>query len=328
MDAQTLGQTIIRLRKKAGMTQEALGKAVSVSTQAVSRWERGGSPDLGILCTLADVFGVSVDMLLNHHTVGKGLTINQLLQQELLTVPEEQRMKRTWELAWEMMKITASSFDPTGDSCYRLMTASENPDRTEAQEPESVPIVTYVAHDSGLMQAATASDFQYLLLMPDPERGFASIMKTPDAYRELFAFLAKPNRLEMFTFLYNVKEGAHFTASLAAQKLGLSEEEAETILAEMAELRLANDYPAQTAEGAIHIYQRCFDTALIPFLYFATELMHAQDFVNLVQTRGKPFLSAPLGTGALSPDWRTKEYIANHAENGQYASPYIVGNTY
>ena len=41
MDNNLIGEQITRYRKALNMTQEELGKAVGVSTQAVSRWENG-----------------------------------------------------------------------------------------------------------------------------------------------------------------------------------------------------------------------------------------------------------------------------------------------
>ena len=45
MDTKLIGEQITRYRKGRNLTQEELGKAVGVSTQAVSRWENGGAPD-------------------------------------------------------------------------------------------------------------------------------------------------------------------------------------------------------------------------------------------------------------------------------------------
>ena len=45
----TIGETIKKLRKAKGMTQEELAEVIHVSYQAVSKWENGGSPDLEIL---------------------------------------------------------------------------------------------------------------------------------------------------------------------------------------------------------------------------------------------------------------------------------------
>ncbi|MFQ7536648.1 MAG: helix-turn-helix domain-containing protein [Clostridium sp.] len=51
------------LRKQRGITQEELAKAMQVSTQAVSKWECGGTPDAMLLPRLADYFNVSIDYL-------------------------------------------------------------------------------------------------------------------------------------------------------------------------------------------------------------------------------------------------------------------------
>jgi transcriptional regulator with XRE-family HTH domain len=48
------------------MPQSKLADILNVTRQAVSKWERGeGFPDISILCEVANVFGVSVDCLLN-----------------------------------------------------------------------------------------------------------------------------------------------------------------------------------------------------------------------------------------------------------------------
>lgn len=59
-----LHEKIIHCRRKCGLSQEALGEAVGVSRQAVSKWETGDAiPEVTKLVALADVFGVSVDFL-------------------------------------------------------------------------------------------------------------------------------------------------------------------------------------------------------------------------------------------------------------------------
>ena len=47
-----IGETIKKLRKAKGMTQEELAEVIHVSYQAVSKWENGGSPDLEMLPVL------------------------------------------------------------------------------------------------------------------------------------------------------------------------------------------------------------------------------------------------------------------------------------
>ena len=61
---QALATNIRTLRERANLTQEALGTPLSVTGQAVSRWEKAQSaPDVALLPELADIFGVSMDVL-------------------------------------------------------------------------------------------------------------------------------------------------------------------------------------------------------------------------------------------------------------------------
>ncbi len=65
----TLGQRIQELRKQAGMSQEALGEALGVSRQAVSKWEGdNGIPELDTLIAMSRLFGITVGQLLGVET--------------------------------------------------------------------------------------------------------------------------------------------------------------------------------------------------------------------------------------------------------------------
>ena len=59
-----IGIQIARLRKEQEITQTALAEYLSVSPQAVSRWENGASiPDVCLLPQIAAFFNVSIDDL-------------------------------------------------------------------------------------------------------------------------------------------------------------------------------------------------------------------------------------------------------------------------
>lgn len=62
---KTIGQIIRELRIELNITQEELAELISVTPQAISKWERGvGYPDITQIVPLANVFGVSTDVLL------------------------------------------------------------------------------------------------------------------------------------------------------------------------------------------------------------------------------------------------------------------------
>ena len=65
MKDNLFGKNLKNLRFGEGRFQRALGERVGVCNQAVSFWESGSrEPDLDMLVKLAEVFNVSVDLLL------------------------------------------------------------------------------------------------------------------------------------------------------------------------------------------------------------------------------------------------------------------------
>ena len=81
----TFGQTIKSLRREANMTQESLAELLSISPQAVSRWETDvAMPDISLLPPLANLFNVTTDF--GNTTTKK--KIIKLLCVQLLSIPE------------------------------------------------------------------------------------------------------------------------------------------------------------------------------------------------------------------------------------------------
>jgi transcriptional regulator with XRE-family HTH domain len=62
-----ISEKISSLRKAHNLTQEALGEAVGVSAQAVSKWEKGDSlPDISVIPDICRTFGISADTLIGN----------------------------------------------------------------------------------------------------------------------------------------------------------------------------------------------------------------------------------------------------------------------
>lgn len=70
----SFGQTIKSLRREANMTQENLAELLSISPQAISRWETDvAMPDISLLPPLANIFNVTTDFLLGMETYQKDM---------------------------------------------------------------------------------------------------------------------------------------------------------------------------------------------------------------------------------------------------------------
>ena len=82
-NTQAFGLKLAQLRKNADMTQSDLAERLNVTRQAVSKYEIGDSfPDVTILVTLVEIFGVSVDELIGagSPTAGEAAILNSLAQ--------------------------------------------------------------------------------------------------------------------------------------------------------------------------------------------------------------------------------------------------------
>lgn len=89
----SLAEKLAALRKQKGLTQMELAAYLSVSRQAISRWEVGASvPSTDNLRVLAELYGVTVDYLLN------GGTAEVPNQTETEPVPERKAKAPRWNV--------------------------------------------------------------------------------------------------------------------------------------------------------------------------------------------------------------------------------------
>ena len=107
MTKSILGEMIAKYRKENKMTQEELGKAVGVSTQAVSRWECGGMPDVWLLASIADTLHVSIDALFGRDG-GSAIDVKELLYQSIVSAPKENCVEQMLDYIWTIQQASIS----------------------------------------------------------------------------------------------------------------------------------------------------------------------------------------------------------------------------
>ncbi|TCZ73180.1 helix-turn-helix domain-containing protein [Paenibacillus albiflavus] len=78
---EKIGKNIASLRKKKDITQMGLADQLGISYQAISNWERGETmPDISKLPVLAEIFGVSIDEILDDGKEAK--LIKKVIEQD------------------------------------------------------------------------------------------------------------------------------------------------------------------------------------------------------------------------------------------------------
>lgn len=106
MSDTLFGERLRALRKRAGLTQQAVAQRLSIHRTAYTKYETSGvMPDPQGLVLLAEMFGVSVDYLVGRDTApitvteqqGNGVELS-LVEQQLLQIfrqlsyPEQQEL--------------------------------------------------------------------------------------------------------------------------------------------------------------------------------------------------------------------------------------------
>lgn len=77
-----IGDNIRKYRKQKDMTQEQLADRLGVSYQSVSRWENGATyPDLELLPSIAEMFGITMDELMGMPDVNKEKQAEQVFDE-------------------------------------------------------------------------------------------------------------------------------------------------------------------------------------------------------------------------------------------------------
>ncbi len=115
LNSKSIGNKIATARKKVNLSQAELAQQVSISSQAVGKWERGESmPDITTLNRLAEIFGVDLNYFSEsfHSADVKTATIAPVERQADELSPSKQRKKFDWN--WDMSKGNWADADFSG----------------------------------------------------------------------------------------------------------------------------------------------------------------------------------------------------------------------
>lgn len=260
MQENTVGVQIARFRKNLGITQEELGKAVGVSTQAVSRWENGGLPDAALLPQIADALGVTIDALFGRDQETPP-DITDMLVRWVRALPPGKRLSGISRVLWEA-------------TIRALSMITVNLEYADGCMLEGVPIEkekpllrTMLAVDEGLVLSIGAKDMAFFSVFPEPEEGYDHFFLKNDTYRKVFSALAEPGALELLLLLHSEKMSFHL-APVLAKRMGASVEETARLLDILEHAELLQKMDLMLEDGPAPAYTIGHDHGLVPFLYF------------------------------------------------------------
>ena len=265
MKKTNLGETIYKLRKQRGITQEELGRAVNVSTQAVSKWEHGGSPDAEMLPLLADYFHVSIDSLYGRsETAARNIFDDVLI--DLINKSKEERFEHAFQICWAMIRGLVG-IDLVKNIYYD--------NRPQLPKESEMFMKSLISLDEGVAYMLLKKEFHYFMLFPEPKGGFNQELADAADYTELFSFLAKPDTVKILLFIF-ANKAQSFTASLIVSRLKIEEAAVLMILDEMTDRSWLYRTEIETEDKLLISYQLSGDNQILPFLIIAKALIDSQ----------------------------------------------------
>lgn len=115
LNSKSIGNKIAEARKKINLSQSELAQQVSISPQAVGKWERGESmPDITTLSRLAEIFGVDLNYFSDSfQTSTPLLSTNDQPNPDFVDVSDS-RPRKKFDWNWDMSKGNWADADFSG----------------------------------------------------------------------------------------------------------------------------------------------------------------------------------------------------------------------
>lgn len=197
----TLGQRIQQLRKDKGLSQEALGEALGVSRQAISKWESDLTiPEIDKLIALSRLFGTSVGVLLGVEEDSPNAPADELTDRELEAVEtiverylERARPKRSRRQLWPVLAALAAALilifwvkGRLDDLDYRMGALQSNVNSISGSVSGQINAMTDQIQDLLAQEASLLADSGCTVTSADIAAGtmLVDVYITPKAYTE------------------------------------------------------------------------------------------------------------------------------------------------
>ena len=261
-----LGQQIKKYRTEKGLTQEQLGELVGVTTQAVSKWERGGVPDAELLPSLSHALGVSIDALFGMEEQSAPIT----LVRKLSRMNKDDAFRYAFDLCWSML-IGVHALTPESSDDY-LLSMLNGP----AINLETPPRFSTIYYDQGILNARTSPNLNHFFLMLEPKNGLRSHLSDLEGIQRVFAALADPDTLQILLYLYT-RLNTPIAASLISQNTGFSIQKVDSHMEVLCQAGCAKRTAIATSEGEIYSYMFTQEAAVVALLCLADEIRLCED---------------------------------------------------
>lgn len=286
-NVKNIGSVIAELRKKKGVTQEGLAKAVGISAQAVSKWENGGVPDVELLPEIADFLKISVDELLGRSAINVNIT-TAILDYVRTTKPDsEERFRAVFELCWD---IERSIFDFCSEVNEEVVAETTVKDYETINKPDGQQN-SCVLTDYGFTQMGIANRLQYFMCVPELKDKQKSLFDNVD-YTAFFGALSDKDVFRAFVFLFSRDAKKAFTEHLLMKELHVPAEKAQEIVRILTKYQMIRTTQLELDDEIKDVYNLIPQPTFVGLLIFAREMVDpTHRFAYYSDNRSKPLLA-------------------------------------
>ncbi|MCM1530087.1 MAG: helix-turn-helix domain-containing protein [Alistipes sp.] len=179
------GENLVKFRKQCGLTQAQLAQKLNVTSQAVSRWEKGAYPDSELLPSVAAALGVTIDQLFGYSAVYADPDLELMINDKIHHTDETER-------ADVVMKLL-----------YSVIGAYTEYQHSKIRYPENLELETYaeLRTDHEMALARLNEDLKYCCFMKIPDDGLYSYIGDTERMVNLFETLADEDALKLICYL-------------------------------------------------------------------------------------------------------------------------------
>ena len=259
----SFSENLVRYRKRAGLTQQQLAQKLSITPQAVSKWEKGSYPDCELLPKLSQILDVSLDVLFGLKDEEGKVSLNTAVLGELDKLGESEKGKRAMELFYTMLCAFGKGTSPE-----------------HASLPESFTRETYaqLRTDYELAIARLNQDMQYLCFMRIPENGINSYFSIEPRLLELFSLLSDKNAMLVISYAETLSRNNILTKECISKELSLPFDTVSAIVDRCEKLGITWQLTANTGGETFPIYGYVHNVPLVGILTLAKSLVNYISF--------------------------------------------------
>lgn len=257
-----IGEQIKKYRMQKKYTQEKLGSLIGVTTQAVSKWERGGTPDAEVLPQLADALEVSIDALFGREEQDMQKNITK----KLSTMPSDEAYRYAFIICWSIILGLTDVADFTEDFMGTFNGMSG------VKKDRCADYFTKVMQDAGLAYARFSNEFTHFFFMVQPHNeSILSHFESAEDIRQVFVLLSDKKILSIIYYLYTMPN-IPATATLISQGTGLELREVERCMKTLCDRQIVHPMRIASVDGEINSYIIRYEASVVPLLCYADEL--------------------------------------------------------